>query len=619
MLLISGLIISLLGFMQGFSKTIYVSNSGNDTYPGTAQYPKETIQNAADMAMPGDTIYVMEGVYRERVAPPRGGVEGKEIVYQGEPGKKVIIKGSNEWSPEWKNEYANIYYATPNDSMFNDDVYIDNKNPFLVPVSSTPYGLDGRPEFERGYGGDPDLVFSIGQVFVDGELYTQRGYLRQLKSTLKSWYVDMSTGRIYIRFPDNDPSAHKVEISTRRRIFASHLRQLGYIVVEGFIMEHCGNQYPTNFWQKDSPEWQQAGALGTRSGHHWTIKNNVIHFVHGVGIDFGNEGNKDVDLETGDNGKAIGAGHHFIDSNHITDNGSGGTAAYYPDHITFTNNVVERNNNLKFDGPKRWESAGVKIHDPDHSIIANNLIRNNYAGWGLWLDQGSGDETRVHGNIIIGHEKGFDVEIGDAYVDKLIFDNNILINNERAIVSRESGGITTLNNLILGSYEYGLENTVNINRSGTWVSSAHHHFNNIFIDNLKHIAVEAPDYSKTGDRQFDFNIYKETDDHNKWVIYHGTEVSNFSVWKDAWKDYNENLNYDKNSIAIDGIAYMFNEITFELCIEIGFDLDLIKGYSHQALDKDFTGQTISELNRIIPGPFQHLKRGHNCFKIWQDR
>ena len=61
----------------------HVSISGNDSADGSATAPLRHIQTAAERAYPGDVVIVHEGVYRERVAPPRGG-ESKErpITYQ---------------------------------------------------------------------------------------------------------------------------------------------------------------------------------------------------------------------------------------------------------------------------------------------------------------------------------------------------------------------------------------------------------------------------------------------------------------------------------------------------------------------------------------------------------
>ncbi len=597
--------------------TYFISQTnGDDSNHGSITSPFRTIQAGADAAQPGDTVYVLEGVYRERVAPPRGGTSGSPIVYMAESDKEVYIKGSDVWSPNWNNVSGNVFSATPPDSIFNDDVYTESKNPFKVPVSSTPYGLNGKPEVDRGQSGDPNLVLSIGQVFVDGFLLTQKGYLSEVQSNVNSWHVDMTTGTITIHFPDSYPDQHVVEISTRRRIFAPHLRQLGYIEVHGFIMEHCGNQYPTNFWSE--PKWQQAGALGTRSGHHWTIKNNIIRYAHGVGIDFGNEGNRYQDLEVGTNGEAINSGYHLIDSNYITNNGGGGTAAYFPKYVTFTNNVIQHNNNLYFDGYKRWESAGVKMHGPHYSTIANNLIRDNYAGWGLWLDQGSGNDTKVHGNLIIGHEIGFDLEIGTAYPEKLILDNNVLIDNEIGIGSRESGGIISLNNMIINSSDHGLENTVNSSRTGSWTSDYHYHFNNIFIGNNKHIAVEAPDHFKSSDRRFDYNVYDASPSQDKFDILHGTSTSNFSDWQNAWDSYNNGTDYDANATLTSDLSYSFDHSNFELTINAFFDISSLRIRQHDSLSTDYLGAIIPNDTMAIPGPFQNLVQGSNFIDLWGD-
>ena len=68
----------------------HVSPEGDDAHPGTKAAPLQTIQRAADLAQPGDTITVHEGVYRERVNPPRGGQsDAQRIVYRAAPGERV--------------------------------------------------------------------------------------------------------------------------------------------------------------------------------------------------------------------------------------------------------------------------------------------------------------------------------------------------------------------------------------------------------------------------------------------------------------------------------------------------------------------------------------------------
>ena len=92
-------------------------------------------------------------------------------------------------------------------------------------------------------------------------------------------------------------------------------RGLKYIFVDGFTFERCANQYPNKFW--NIKENQQAGAVGTRSGKYWCIKNNIIRFANSIGIDWGNEGKTSQDLEIGSNGKAGGTYKNIIQNNII--------------------------------------------------------------------------------------------------------------------------------------------------------------------------------------------------------------------------------------------------------------------------------------------------------------
>ena len=89
----TALLLALLAALH--AAEFHVATNGNDANPGTQVAPFSTIQHAAGLAQAGDVITVHEGVYRERVNPPRGGEsDGKRIVYQAAPGEKVVITGS---------------------------------------------------------------------------------------------------------------------------------------------------------------------------------------------------------------------------------------------------------------------------------------------------------------------------------------------------------------------------------------------------------------------------------------------------------------------------------------------------------------------------------------------
>ena len=67
-------VLFLAGASPTFGKEYHVSVRGDDAFDGSRKRPFHTISAAARAAQPGDVITVHEGVYRERVDPPRGGV-----------------------------------------------------------------------------------------------------------------------------------------------------------------------------------------------------------------------------------------------------------------------------------------------------------------------------------------------------------------------------------------------------------------------------------------------------------------------------------------------------------------------------------------------------------------
>ena len=67
--------------------------AANDNNPGTAAQPWKTIQKAADMAQPGDIVYVMAGRYDERVKVRTGGTPGKPIAFMAMPRRSVTVGG----------------------------------------------------------------------------------------------------------------------------------------------------------------------------------------------------------------------------------------------------------------------------------------------------------------------------------------------------------------------------------------------------------------------------------------------------------------------------------------------------------------------------------------------
>ena len=113
-------IMLFFGQSLGAQQEYHVAKTGHDANSGTKESPFLTIQKAADVAQPGDVITVCEGIYRERVTPPRGGVSNrKRIIYQTAEGEKVVIKGS-EIVKGWEEFIPDVWKATLPNSFFGD-------------------------------------------------------------------------------------------------------------------------------------------------------------------------------------------------------------------------------------------------------------------------------------------------------------------------------------------------------------------------------------------------------------------------------------------------------------------------------------------------------------------
>jgi hypothetical protein len=101
----------------------YVSPSGDNNNPGTRAKPFRHIQHCADIAQPGDTCFIREGVYRETVRPKHGGRVRDPIKYVAYPGEKVTLNGCERVTGEWT-VYRGSIYQTKVDLDF-EQLFVD--------------------------------------------------------------------------------------------------------------------------------------------------------------------------------------------------------------------------------------------------------------------------------------------------------------------------------------------------------------------------------------------------------------------------------------------------------------------------------------------------------------
>ena len=78
-----------------WAASYYVAMGGSDAYPGTLEQPFATINEAANRAMPGDTVYLRSGTYNQIVYVWRSGTAATPITYSGYPGETTVIDGQD--------------------------------------------------------------------------------------------------------------------------------------------------------------------------------------------------------------------------------------------------------------------------------------------------------------------------------------------------------------------------------------------------------------------------------------------------------------------------------------------------------------------------------------------
>ena len=97
------IVILLINMLSADALEIFVSPTGKDTNNGRSSAAAlRTIQEGINKALPGDTVYISPGVYRETVVFPRSGTAGKVISVLPYQGGKVTVTGCDPvsgWTP----------------------------------------------------------------------------------------------------------------------------------------------------------------------------------------------------------------------------------------------------------------------------------------------------------------------------------------------------------------------------------------------------------------------------------------------------------------------------------------------------------------------------------------
>jgi len=413
---------------------IHVAPGGNDANPGTRTAPFRTIQHAADLAQPGDVITVHEGVYRQRISPPRGGTsDAKRIIYQAAPGEKVEIKGS-EVVKNWEKVQDDTWKVTIPNAFFG------SFNPYSDLIHGDWFDARGRQHH-------------TGAVYLNGDWLTEAVKLDDVLKPVGAaalWFgqVDKENTTIWAQFKAVNPNEQLVEINVRRTVFYPEKPGMNYITVRGLAMRHAATPWAP-------PTAEQVGLIGTHWSKGWIIENNVISHSVCSGIALGKYGDEwdnragsaegyvgtlNRALKNGWNKETVGS--HIVRNNHISHcEQTGIVGSLGCSFSVVTGNTIHDIHVRRLFGGA--EMAGIKFHGAiDVQISRNHIYRTCRGLWLDWMAQG----TRVSGNLFHDNpDQDLFVEVDHG---PFLVDNNIFL-SPMTLLDVSRGG-AYVHNLIAG-------------------------------------------------------------------------------------------------------------------------------------------------------------------------
>ena len=560
------------------AKEYHVSVKGSDANIGSEAAPFRTINWAAQKALPGDTVTVHNGTYREWVNPLNGGErDGKRILYRVAEGEKAEIKGSElvtNWKKEkrgkgvWKVVLPNSFFGNYN--PFNDRLYGDWLWSDRIHHTGDVF-LNDVSLYEE---------FSLDKVFSPDTLRTVRD--SQGCTNVGCAEVDADHTTIYANFGQIDPNKETVEVSVRPTCFYPTREGLNYITIRGFHISQAATQWA-------APTAEQVGMVATHWCRGWIIEDNVIKNSRANGITLGKERSSGHNLDCYDKRldgtlhymevifntlrrgwSKENVGSHIVRNNVISDCeqtgicGSMGAAfsRIYGNHIY---NILVKQ---QFEGA---EMAGIKLHGAIDTYIHHNRIHHtgNYGIWLDWMTQG----TRVSSNLI------YDNLAQDLFLEvshgPYIIDNNLLLSAHS--VRENTDGGAYLHNLFSGDIyrmddqrytPYQLNHSTEVKGICTMTEGDHRFYNNIFVggkDTLKYGMVVFDESQRP--------VYAE---NNLFLNGSSPMTNKAQDWVE--RTVNPNLRIEE---TLEGEVYLVSDI----------DLKELSSFKGKGIDADRLGTT----------------------------
>lgn len=526
-------------------KTIYVNVNASQGGNGSKDTPFMNIQDAANIAMPGDTVLVAPGIYREYVNPINAGTEDARITYKSEEPLGAIITGA-EVAKDWEPYKGNVWKTKISNDTFGD------YNPYTTFVGGDWYFAP--------------IVRHTGSVFINDLMMYETVTLDECiagESDVHAWNAEESKFKwytqqeddntiIYANFQGKNPNEENVEISARRNCFMPDKNGVNYITVSGFNINKAATTWAP-------PAAYQDGMIGPHWSKGWIIEDCEVSNSRCCGISLGkyldpeNEMyffNKRVKSPTQMERDAVCRGqyHGWLKENigshivrrcnvhHCEQTGIVGRmgAVFSTIEDCHIHHIC---NSQQLGGA---ETAGIKLHAAIDVTIRRNHIHDCIMG--VWLDW-EAQGARISQNLLYNNAlpKGVEKAEGsmfstDVFIEvghgPTLIDNNLLLS--KVSITIPSEGIACVHNLVLGGFSLinsGVDSIVNDQREPRYTPYHIRHrtevagfmtilhgddriYNNIFVQKYDienpELTPKDADYTVVGTAPFDiFPTYEE--------------------------------------------------------------------------------------------------------------
>ncbi|WP_077532179.1 right-handed parallel beta-helix repeat-containing protein [Massiliimalia massiliensis] len=443
--------------------TIYVSAKAFRDGNGTKERPFKHINDAAQIALPGDEVLVAPGIYRESVNPIHAGTEEARITYCSAEPLGAVITGAEEVK-SWEPYQGSVWVCRIGNSLFG------SYNPYTTYVYGDWY-FAGRSKHTGAVYLNDKMLYEAESLesCLKGEIYECSW---EPEASVYQWYAEQDGDDtvIYANFQGKNPNQEKVEINVRRNCFMPSKTGVSYITVSGFHVDKAATNWAP-------PAAYQDGMIGPHWSKGWIIEDCEISNSKCAGICLGkyldpdNEHyftNKHVKSPTQMERDAVckgqyhgwlkeNVGSHVIRRCNIHNCEQGGIIGRMGGvfSIIEDNHIHHINNMMELGGA---EIAGIKMHAAIDVVFRRNYIHHCTMGiWCDWEAQG----TRITQNLFHDNQRPeFAKQLKGGMMSQDIFvevshgptliDNNILLSDASLRMATE--GVAMVHNLICGSF-----------------------------------------------------------------------------------------------------------------------------------------------------------------------